>query len=61
MTNGAMSDQEKYILLSKKLHPKTFAEMRADRHFKRRNETFEDLKTALLEKAEEDWLEKNLF
>ena len=61
MTIGSMSDQEKYILLSRKLHPKTFSEMRADRHFKRRTETFEELKAALLEKSEEDWLEKNLL
>ena len=61
MTLGSMSDQEKFILLSRKLHPKTFAEMRSDRHFKRRTESFEDLKSALLEKAEEDWLERNLL
>ena len=59
MSTGAMSDQEKFILLTRKLHPKTFAEMRADRFFKRRTETFEDMKEALMEKAEEDWQEKH--
>jgi hypothetical protein len=59
MSTGSMSDQEKFILLTRKLHPKTFAEMRADRFFKRRTETFEDMKEALMEKAEEDWQEKH--
>ena len=60
MSTGAMSDQKKFILLTRKLHPKTFAEMRADRFFKRRTEAFEDRKEALMEKAEEDWQEKHL-
>ena len=60
MSKSAMSDQEKFILLTKKIHPKTYAEMRADRFFKRRTETFTDLKNALLEKVEEDWQERHL-
>ena len=39
MSETAMSDQEKFILLTKKIHPKTFAELRSDRFFKRRTET----------------------
>ena len=34
MSRGAMSDQEKFILLTKKIHPKTYQEMRSDRFFK---------------------------
>ena len=56
-----MSDQEKFILLCKKLHPKFYSDMRNDRHYKRRTETFEELKLAVLEKTEEDWLERQLF
>ena len=60
MSKGAMSDQEKFILLTKKIHPRTYTEMRSDRFFKRRTETYSDLKSALLEKVEEDWQERHL-
>ena len=60
MSKTAMSDQKKFILLTRKIRPKTYAEMRADRFFKRRTETFIDLKNALMEKSEEDWQEKHL-
>ena len=60
MSKVSMSDQEKFILLTKKIHPKTFQEMRSDRFFKRRTETYQDLKSALLEKVEEDWQERHL-
>ena len=61
LSEGAMSDQDKFLALTKKLHPKTFAEMRSDRHYKRRMETYMDLKQAILEKAEEDHVERHLF
>jgi hypothetical protein len=60
MTRGALGDQERYLMFSRKLHPKTFSELRADRHYRRRTETFDDLKLAVLEKSQEDWLEKAL-
>ena len=50
MSHGAMSDQEKFLLLTKKIHPRTYTEMRSDRFFKRRTETYIDLKSALLKK-----------
>jgi hypothetical protein len=58
---NAMSEQEKFLLLSKKVHFRTFAQLRADRYYKRRVENFDDLKVAIMEKAEEDWLERSLF
>ena len=61
MSAGAMSDQEKFITLSRKIHPKTYSEMREDRLYKGRTETFADLKSASFEKAEEDWLERNIM
>jgi hypothetical protein len=61
MSPGSLSDQEKFILLIKKLHPKTFGELRGDRYYKHRTETYQSLKEALLEKAKEDWLERQLF
>ena len=60
MSESAMSDQEKFIMLTKKIHPKTFSELRGDRLFKRRTEKFLDLKEVLLEKSEEDWQERHL-
>ena len=60
ISKGAMSDQEKFILLTKKIHPRTYTEMRSDRFLKRRTETYSDLKSALLEKVEEDWQERHL-
>ena len=37
-----------------------FAEMRADRHYKPRTESFDALKGSLWEKAQEGWLERVL-
>ena len=61
MSTDALGRQEKFILLTKKVHPKMFSEMRLDRYYKRRTETFEDLKEALIEKSKEDWLERHLY
>ena len=60
MSIGAMSSQEKFLCLVKKIHPKTFSELRQDRFYKRRSETYEELKESIFEKAEEDWQEKHL-
>jgi hypothetical protein len=61
LSENAMSDQEKFLTLLKKLHPRTYGEIRADRFYKRRSETFSDLKATLVEKVGEDWVEKNLL
>ncbi len=61
LSSGAMSDQDKFLFLVKKLHPKTFGELRQDRFYKHRTEDYQSLKEALLEKSKEDWLEKHLF
>ena len=60
LTENAMSDQEKLILLIKKIHPRTYNEMRQDRFFKNKMASFSDLKNALLDKVMEDWTEKSL-
>jgi hypothetical protein len=56
----AISDQDKLLILVRKIHGKTWSEMRSDRYYKSRTSNFYDLKEALLEKAQEDWLERNL-
>jgi len=61
MSPEALGSQEKFLLLVRKLHPRTFQDMRLDRHYKRRTETFEELKSALLEKAQEHWLDRHIF
>ena len=61
MSAGSMSEQEKFLALIKKLHPKTFAELRGDRYYKHRCEDYISLKDAILEKSKEDWLERHLF
>ena len=38
MSKGSMGDQEKFLMLVKKFHPKTFSELRGDRHYKHRTE-----------------------
>ena len=60
MTKGALGDQEKFILLTKKTHPKMFMELRSDRLYKSRCETYDGLKVCLLEKSQEDCLERHL-
>ena len=61
MSPGCLSDQEKFIMLIKKLHPKTFGELRSDRYYKHRTESYTSLKEALLEKSKEDWMKRQLF
>ena len=60
LSPSAMSDQDKLLILVKKIHAKTWSELRSDRYYKQRTSTFLDLKEALLEKSQEDWLERNL-
>lgn len=60
LTDNAMSDQEKLILLIKKVHPRTYQEMRQDRFYKDKMSTFFLLKESLLSKTMEDWTEKSL-
>ena len=60
MSPGALGEQEKYLLLSRKVSPKMFQELRQDRHYKRRTESYDELKACLLEKAQEDWFERHL-
>ena len=57
----AMSDQEKFLLLMEKVHPKTFQDLRQDRYYKHRTQDYQSLKSALIEKANEDWLERHLL
>lgn len=61
LSSRAMSDQEKFLVLMKKVHPKTFSDLRQDRYYKHRTEDYPSLKTALIEKSKEDWLEKHLL
>ena len=61
LSDHAMSDQEKFLLLMKKLHPKTFSELRQDRYYKLRTEDYKSLKCALIEKFNEDWMERHIL
>ena len=61
LTPGAMSDQEKFLILMEKVHPKTFSDLRQDRYYKHRTQDYASLKLALIEKANEDWLERHLL
>jgi len=60
LSEKAMSDQEKYLVLLSKIHPKMYQEIRGDRFLKGRSETYESLREVLMEKANDDWLEKQL-
>ena len=44
----------------KKIHPKTFSELRQERYFKHRTNDFTSLKSALSEKVNEDWIERHI-
>ena len=54
LSKGAMSEQDDFLLLVKKLHPKSFQDLRADRYYKHRTQDFASLKNAIMEKAQED-------
>ena len=60
VSDGAMSEQDKLILLISKIHDKTFKEMRSERVFRSKTEDYEELKVALQEKATEEWADKNI-
>ena len=45
-----MSDQEKFLLLVRKVHFRTWAEIRADRYYRSRSEYDASLRTMLTEK-----------
>ena len=55
-----MSEQEKLLLLLKKIEPKMLKEMRADRVFRDATEDYDQLKSALVSKSSEDWTDKHL-
>ena len=61
MSNNSISDQDKFLALTKKLHPKFFQELRADRFYKHRTNDYKSLKEIILEKSQEDWNERQLF
>ena len=61
LSQGALSDQERFLCLSRKLHPRLWQELRQDRYYKRRTESYNELKACLLEKSQEDWLERHLL
>ena len=56
LSPAAMSDQEKFLVLLKKLHPKSLSDLRSDRFYKHRTEDFQSMKSVLIDKANEDWL-----
>ena len=60
LSPGAMSEQEKLILLLKKIEPRMLKEMRADRVFRDASEDYDQLKSALVVKSSEDWTDKHL-
>lgn len=61
MSPEALGEQEKLLMLITKVHPQTFQELRKDRLWKRRTESFDDLKNVLQEKAQEDFFERHIF
>ena len=55
-----MSDQDILLILLNKVEPRTIKEMRSDRVFRDATENVEEFRPALLQKAREDWQDKNL-
>ena len=60
LTPNAISEQEKFLLLLRKINPKTFMESRSNRFWRTQTEEYEPLKKALQEKVKEDWADKHL-
>ena len=46
LSPSSMSAQEKLLLLTRKIHPKLFTEMRSDRFYRSRTEDFDNLREA---------------
>ena len=61
LNDKSMSDQDKFVTLLGKLHPKFYGEIRSDKNWKRRAEDYAGLRSVVMEKAQEDWLERMLL
>ena len=59
LTENAMSDQEKFLVLSKKIHHVHFSKLREDRHFRDQMDTYDSLKKVFLDQASEHMVKKN--
>ena len=60
LSNGAMSDHEKLLLLFRKVHSRTWAEICADWYYRSGSEDYASPKGKLTELFSEDYTEKNL-
>jgi len=56
----AFTDQDKYLALISKLHPKTFAEIRSERIWRSQTDNYTDKKVVLQEKVKEDMVDEKL-
>ena len=60
LTEQAMTDQDKLLLLISKLNSKTFQEIRANFTWRPHTDSYAGLKQVLQEKVKEDWVDKKL-
>ena len=61
LPKGSMSEDENVLTLISKIAPKTWKEIRNERSWRKRCETYDGLKELLREKTRDDFLEKFLF
>ena len=61
LSNVGMNDQEKFLLLVRKIHFHTWAEICADRCYCSRSEEYSSLEATLTENFFEDYTEKHIL
>ena len=61
LSNESMSDQDKLLILVSKVHTQMWKEIRQDKIYKLRCDTFDHFKEVLREKVSEDYLERYLY
>ena len=60
LSENSMTDQDKFLHLINKLHPKTFQELRESPVWRPRTDTYPGIKQALTEKVKEYWVDIRL-
>ena len=61
LPDSSMSEDEKVLLLVSNIHPTQWKEIRAERSWRKRCDTYTDLKALVREKVRDDYAERFLF
>ena len=61
LSPSVMSDEDKLLILIRKIIPKTFAELRQNQIYRSRSDSYLGFREVLTEKVREDWVDCGMF